>query len=134
MDAGGDLKAFHRHRHQRLSTTLDFATRGTRLRQYAFGIESRRHQLGFVECPIALSGGDCCGGSPDHLEPHPAERDHAHALHIGIGGSARIVRVGHCVLDKPHRRGLKLAECLLELECEILGCRIGLGSGNFLAK
>ena len=49
-----------------------------------------------------------------HLEPHPAEADEPHQLHVGVGSRAGIVGVGHAILGKPHRRALQMAERLLE--------------------
>src|SRR5690348_2939244 len=77
--------------HQALRARLDLPAESGRQRKLPLCIEARRRQLCLVELAIGTAvlerGLRRCG----HPEPHPAEADEAHQVHVGVGSCAGIV-------------------------------------------
>src|SRR4029453_13922030 len=78
-------KCVARQRHSAAGPRLDLPAKRSRADQLTLGKEARGGDLRLGECRVlaGLVAKPCRDGR--HLQPHPAERDQSHQLHIGIG-------------------------------------------------
>ena len=115
-----------RERHHRLRPRFQLATQRGGVGQETLGKIARGGQLGLVERAILRIVLQLRARDLGHPQPHVAEADDAHDVHVVVRAGAEVVGVLHRVLHEPHGRGLLLVERGIE-RCREIGVLAALG-------